>query len=269
MDAAMRPNRIREIWAKGESAISGWLSIGNSYSAEIVGYSGVDCVTIDLQHGMIDMQDLFGMLQAVSASPSVPFVRVPSCDPPLLMKALDAGAYGVICPMIESVSQAELFVQATRYPPKGSRSFGPARGLLYGGVDYLEKADNTIVRFAMIETETGLASLEGICSVDGLDGIFVGPSDLGLSLKQGVSLDPSSAAVSAAIEHCRVTAKSRGLHTGIFCASGRSAAVRAAEGFDFLVPNSDANLLKLILASEVKAARHAITPAHRFDELRD
>jgi 4-hydroxy-2-oxoheptanedioate aldolase len=175
------------------------------------------------------------------------------------MKALDAGAYGVICPMIESGRHAQMFVDATRYPPKGNRSFGPARGLLYGGAGYVENADRTIVRLAMVETAAGLAAVEEICAVDGLDGIFVGPSDLSLSLGKGASLDPSDGSVLAAIQRCRVLARERGLHAGIFCSSGKSAAARAVEGFDFLVPNSDANLLKLSLASEVRTTRAALT----------
>ena len=254
----MRSNNVRDRWNIGEPVVSGWLSIGNSYSAEIVGWGGVDCVTVDLQHGMTDTQVMIEMLQAISATPAVPFVRVPSCEPPLLMKALDAGAYGIICPMIESARQADVFVGATRYPPKGNRSFGPARGLLYGGTDYLENADRTIVRLAMIETVAGLDAVDEICAVDGLDGIFVGPNDLSLSLDRGASLNPSDPAVQAAIGRCRIVSRGRGLHAGIFCSSGREAAVRAAEGFDFLVPNSDANLLKLALASEVRAARRAL-----------
>jgi 4-hydroxy-2-oxoheptanedioate aldolase len=251
----MRSNRVRDRWAKGELAVSGWLSIGNSYSAEIVGWSGADCVTVDLQHGMTDIQSMIGMLQAISATPAVPFVRVPACDPVILMKALDAGAYGIICPMIETSGQAQAFVEATRYPPNGIRSFGPARGLLYGGLDYLAAADETIVRLAMVETAAGLDVVEEICAVDGLDGIFVGPSDLSLSLGKGASLDSSDQGVLAAIERCRAACRERSLHAGIFCSSGKAAAARAAEGFDFVVPNSDANLLKLSLASEVSSAR--------------
>jgi 4-hydroxy-2-oxoheptanedioate aldolase len=101
----MRTSRLRTRWAEGEAVVSAWLSIGSGYLAEIIGWSGVDCVTVDLQHGMIDMQTLIGMLQSISATPATPIVRVPSCDPPLLMKALDAGAYGVICPMINSAAQ--------------------------------------------------------------------------------------------------------------------------------------------------------------------
>ncbi len=253
----MRANRVRDCWSSGKAAISAWLSIGSSYSAEIVGSTGVDCVTVDLQHGMIDVQMMIGMLQAISATPATPFVRVPSMDPPLLMKALDAGAYGVICPMVDSVEQARHLVEASTYPPRGSRSFGPARGLLYGGSDYFDHADATVVRLAMIETAAGLDVVEAICAVDGLDGIFVGPNDLGLALGQGTSADPTAPVTVAAIARCLSAAKSRGKHIGIFCPSGSVAARRAAEGFDFVVPNSDANLLKAAVARELRDARPA------------
>ena len=131
----MRPNKVLECWADGRAAVSGWLAIGNSYSAEIVGWSGVDCVTVDLQHGMTDVQEMIGMLQAISSTPATPFVRVPSCDATIMMKALDAGAYGLICPMVNSAQEAETFVDATHYPPIGSRSFGPTRAVLYAGSD--------------------------------------------------------------------------------------------------------------------------------------
>jgi 4-hydroxy-2-oxoheptanedioate aldolase len=251
----MRSNSVRECWAKGGSAVSAWLSIGNTYSAEIAGWSGVDCVTVDIQHGMIDVQTMIGMLQAISATPAIPFVRVPSCDPPLLMKALDAGAYGVICPMIDTATQARKFVDATRYPPQGNRSFGPARGLLYGGADYVQNANQTIVRLAMLESALGMNALEDICAVDGLDGIFVGPGDLGLTLGRSATLDPIDPAVTGAIDRCRRVARQGGLHVGIFCSSGKTAAARSSEGFDFVVVNSDANLLKTILVAEVRAAK--------------
>lgn len=251
----MRANEVRTRWAAGEAAICGWLSLGSSYAAEIVGWSGADCVTADLQHGMADVQAMIGMLQAISATPATPFVRVPSLDPPLLMKALDAGAYGVICPMVDSAAQARTLVAATTYPPRGLRSFGPARGLLYGGSDYFTYADDTIVRLAMIETAAGLADVEAICAVDGLDGIFVGPNDLGLALDKGVSGDPTDPMVRDAIARCVAAAKRHGKHTGIFCPSGVIAARCIAEGFDFVVPNNDANLLKGAATAEVAAAR--------------
>jgi 4-hydroxy-2-oxoheptanedioate aldolase len=251
----MRSNKIRERWNNGEPAISAWLSIGSSYSAEIAGCSGVDCVTVDLQHGMTDVSTMIAMLQAISSTPATPLVRVPSCDAALLMKSLDAGAYGVICPMIGSVEEAVEFVSATRYPPLGIRSFGPARGLLYGGSDYLEHADDTLIRLAMIETASGLEAVERICEVDGLDGIFVGPSDLGLALGRGAALDPTDEQALEAIDRCLQAARKAQKHAGIFCPSGAAAARKIRDGFDFAVINSDANLLKAALANELRAAR--------------
>lgn len=249
----MRPNKVLECWEEDQAAVSGWLSIGNSYSAEIVGHSGVDCVTIDLQHAMTDISDMIVMLQAISATPAAPFVRVPNAEPGVIMKALDAGSYGIICPLVNSAEDARALVHAASYPPVGGRSFGPSRGLLYGGPDYAQHANATTVRLAMIETREGLAAVDDICAVDGLDGIFIGPADLGLNLGKGTSTDPSDTEVRAAIDHCLGRAKAAGKRAGIFCPGGRVAAARAAEGFDFVVPGSEANLLKSALGSELKA----------------
>lgn len=253
----MRPNEVRERWVGGNSAVSGWLSIGNSYSAEIVAASDVDCVTVDLQHAMTAVSDMISMLQAISATPTPPFVRVPNAEPGLVMKALDAGGYGIICPLVNSDEDARALVHASAYPPVGGRSFGPARGLLYGGPDYAEHANDTIVRLAMIETREGLAAVWEICAVPGLDGIFVSPNDLGLTLGKGAECDPIGPEVRAAIDHCVRTAKAAGRHTGIFCPSGAVARRRIDEGFDFVVPKSDANLFKAALATELAAARTA------------
>lgn len=253
----MRPNKVRDIWATGGAALSGWLSIGNSYSAEIVGMSGVDCVTVDLQHAMTDIQAMIGMLQALSATPATPFVRVPSIEASTIMKSLDAGAYGIICPLVNSAAQARSLVAASSYPPIGERSFGPARGLLYGGADYAERANDTIVRLAMIETREGLSAVEDICAVDGIDGIFVGPNDLGFSLGKGTTADPTDPEVRSAILQCLDAAKAHGKHAGIFCPSGTVAGRRIGDGFDFVVLNSDANLLRQSQAAEVAAARAA------------
>ena len=254
----MRPSKVRERWDRGEVAVSAWLSIGNAYSAEIAGWSGADCVLVDLQHGMTDVQGMIAMLQAISATPATPIVRVPSCDPPVIMKALDSGAYGLICPMIRSPEEATSFVAATRYPPLGERSFGPARGLLYGGSNYFEHADKLIVRLAMIECTAGLAAVDAICAVDGLDGIFIGPNDLSLALGEGTSSDPTSPKLADAIHVCLRAAKRHDRHAGIFCPSGEVAARRAGQGFDFVVPNSDANLLKSAVAAEVGFARSTL-----------
>lgn len=253
----MRTNRVRETWKAGLPVVSGWLSIGNSYTAEAAGHGGYHCVTVDLQHGMIDLQTAIVMLQALSATPAAPMIRVPSLEPALIMKVLDAGAYGVICPMVDTAEEAAAFVSATRYPPKGSRSFGPSRGLLYGGADYFDHANETIVRLAMIETLNGLENVEAICQVDGLDGVFIGPNDLGLALGRGHAADPTHPDVLQAIAGIGDAARRHGRHAGIFCPSGQVAQRRIEDGFDFVVPNSDMNLLRKSIARELTDIRIA------------
>jgi 4-hydroxy-2-oxoheptanedioate aldolase len=174
----MRLNKLKVAAAENRPIINGWLAIPSSYSAEIMGHQGYDAVTVDLQHGMIDFASALAMLQALSATPAVPLVRVADSTPAQIMRVLDAGAYGVICPMVSTPEQARRFVAACRYPPQGIRSFGPARGLLYGGADYPQHANREILTLAMIETREGLANIDAILDTEGLDGVFIGPNDL-------------------------------------------------------------------------------------------
>lgn len=251
----MRESHVRQLWDQGQAALCGWCVIGNSVNAEIVGSSGVDAALVDLQHGMISVADMVTMLQALSHTPATPFVRVPNAEPGIIMKALDAGAFGVICPLVNTADDARCFVDATRYPPLGNRSFGPVRGVLYGGEDYAAHADNVLIRLAMIETLEGLDNLEAICAVDGLDGVFIGPSDLSLALGVEVSLDPTEPTVVAAIARIRDVAKAHDKKVGMFCASGAVARRMAKQGFDFLVPNAEANLLGAAIRHECNAFR--------------
>jgi hypothetical protein len=124
---AMRENTLKAIWARGEAVVNGWLSIPSSFSAEVMAHQGFDSLTVDMQHGVIDYQTAVTLLQAISTTPTIPLARVAWNDPALLMKILDAGVYGVICPMISTREQAESLVQACKYPPHGYRSWGPVR----------------------------------------------------------------------------------------------------------------------------------------------
>jgi 4-hydroxy-2-oxoheptanedioate aldolase len=141
----MRENRIRSLWSQGEAAVNGWLAIPSAFSAETMAHAGWDSLTIDMQHGVIDYQAAVNMLTAISTTPTVPIVRVPWLDPGIIMKMLDAGAYGVICPMVNTREDAEKLVAATHYPPRGTRSFGPIRALLYAGADYARHANDTVI----------------------------------------------------------------------------------------------------------------------------
>ena len=256
----MRPNTVKQRLLQGESVVSGWLAIPSTLSAEIVGLAGYDCVTVDLQHGMIGFDSALPILQTLSGTPTIPLVRVPVNDGPQIMRALDAGAYGIICPMISSAQEAASFVSACRYPPHGDRSFGPARGLLYGGADYYHHADQTILTLAMIETQQGLDELDQILAVDGLDGVFIGPNDLSLALGHAPSSEPTEPAVVKAIAHILARAQAHDKFCGIFCSSGQAAAMRLAQGFRFVVPGNEASLLKQAAVNALNAAKGQSKP---------
>ena len=239
----MRPNRLRQLWADDKPAINGWLAIPNSFSAEVMAHQGWDSLTIDLQHGVIDYAALVPMLQAISTTATVPIVRVPWLEPGILMKALDAGAYAVICPMINTREDAQRLVHYTRYAPQGTRSFGPIRATLYGGADYPQHANDTVVRFAMIETAQALDNLDSILSVEGLDAIYIGPSDLSLSLGCKPVFDDLDPKAQQAVEHIVARAKAHGVVAGIHNGRADVARARVTLGFRFVTLGSDARLL--------------------------
>jgi len=239
----MRPNRLRELWRAGGAAVNGWLAIPNSFSAETMAHQGWDSLTIDLQHGMVDYAAMVPMLQAISTTPTVPVVRVPWLEAGILMKVLDAGAYGVICPMVNTREDAQRLVAYTHYAPRGTRSFGPVRASLYGGADYAAHANDTIVTFAMIETAAALDQLDDILSVEGLDAIYVGPSDLSLALGCRPVFDDVDPKAAEAIDHILARAKHHGVVAGIHNGTTEAALARIAKGFQFVTVGSDARLM--------------------------
>lgn len=239
----MRENRLRTLWKDDRAALNGWLAIPSGFAAETMAHQGWDTLTIDLQHGVVDYQAMVVMLQAISTTPTVPVVRVPWLEPGILMKTLDAGAYGVICPMVNTREDAQRFVAYTSYAPQGTRSFGPIRALLYGGADYPEHANRTIVRFAMIETAQALDNLDAILSVEGLDAIYIGPSDLSLALGCRPTFDDVDPPVAQAIDHILARARAHGLVAGIHNGTPEAALARVAKGFRFVTVSSDARLM--------------------------
>jgi 4-hydroxy-2-oxoheptanedioate aldolase len=239
----MRENPLRALWKDGRTAANGWLAIPNAFSAEVMAHQGWDSLTIDLQHGAIDYAAMLGMLQAISTTATVPLVRVPWLEPGILMKALDAGAYGLICPMINTREDAQRLVAWTCYAPRGTRSYGPVRASLYAGADYAEHADRTVVRFAMIETAQALDNLDAILSVEGLDAVYVGPSDLSLSLGCRPTFDEVEPKVAQAIDHVVDRSRAHGIVAGIHNGRTETARARIAKGFRFVTVGSDARLL--------------------------
>ncbi|MGN6608771.1 MAG: HpcH/HpaI aldolase family protein [Jatrophihabitans sp.] len=260
----MRTNTLRELLDSGAVAVGGWLSVDSRYLAEVLSYGGYDTVTVDLQHGMFGLGEAVHLLQAVSAGPATPLARCPSHDPAVIGKLLDAGAYGIICPAVDSAADAAAFVRACRYPPSGIRSFGPSRGLLYGGADYAEHADETVLTFAMIESAAALADLEAIVATPGLDGVYVGPNDLALSL--GVAPGAPTGVVLEALERIAAVATAAGVWPGTFCADAVVARQMVELGYRLVTPGNDIGILRTAVADRVAAVRgHRSTDAERGD----
>lgn len=233
----MRAHNVRTRLAANQTVVNGWLSIASAYAAEGIGHSGVHAVTVDLQHGMLGFSDALGMMQAISATPATPMVRVPTLDPAQIMHLLDAGAYGVICPMISTPEQTKTLVDACRYPPLGNRSFGPSRGLLYGGADYVAQANETVMAIPMIETAEAVDRIEDILDVAGIDMVYLGPNDMAFALDGHVGHPrPQS---EAALAHVLAAATRRDIPVGIFCGSGEEARARADQGFKLVTPGND------------------------------
>jgi 4-hydroxy-2-oxoheptanedioate aldolase len=251
----MRENTLKTIWARGDAVVNGWLSIPSSFSAEVMAHQGFDSLTIDMQHGVVDYQAAVTMLQAISTTPTIPLARVPWNDPALLMKTLDAGVYGVICPMVNTREQAEAMVQACRYPPRGFRSWGPVRASIYAGADYGDHANTEIIVMPMIETAEALKNLDDILSVDGVDAIYVGPSDLSLALGYKPRLDQTDAGVVEAQKKIVAACKNHGVAAGIHNNTAAYALQMIEQGYQFVTLGSDSRLLAVRAAEEVSVVR--------------
>ncbi len=237
----MRANGIKQLWDNNQPVVNGWASIANTFSAEILAASGFDSVTMDMQHGLVGYQKVVEMLQAVSGYNITPMVRVPWNDPSMVMRCLDAGAYGIICPMVNTKEECEKFVSACRYAPRGNRSFGPARAKIYGGDDYLEYADNTLLNFAMIETSEAVDNLDKILSVDELDAVYVGPSDLAITM--GYLPGVYEKEVEDCISYIVKTCKKKNIKAGIHCPNGKSVKERFDIGYNLGTISADSALL--------------------------
>ena len=236
----MRKNRLKEIFKSGKSAVNGWLQIPNSFTAELMANQNWDSLTLDMQHGVIDYSNAVEMLQAISTTEVVPMARVNWNEPGQIMKILDAGAYGIICPMVSNNKEAENFVKACLYPPNGYRSYGPIRSLVYGGPDYADQANNEILKFAMIETKESLENLDEIMKTTGLDGIYIGPADLSLAIGEKPSFDkPEGDPVYEVIMKILDHAKKNNIIAGIQNGQPEYAEKMINKGFQLVTIGSD------------------------------
>jgi 4-hydroxy-2-oxoheptanedioate aldolase len=247
---------VREAWAAGRAARNAWLTIPDAHLAEIVAAYGVaEAVTLDLQHGLFDHGTAVHAIRAIAAHGAAPLVRLPAVDAALIGYVLDAGAAGVIAPMVESVAEAKALVAACRYPPIGRRSHGPTRAALRPGADAFVAAEQAVV-FAMIETREGLEQCEAVAAVDGIDGLFVGPGDLGLSLGLGAGQDREEPEMRDALARILAACRQAGKRTGIHASTTRYAARMAGSGFDLVTVWVDVAAIAASLAAAAEVWEH-------------
>ena len=254
----MIPNNLKTLWEEGRPTINGWLSIGNPFTAEIMAAQGYDSVTIDVQHGALDYGDVLPMFQAMRASGVTVMARTPWREPGIIMKLLDAGAYGMICPMVNTSEEAAEFVSFVRYPPMGQRSFGPTRVSFAAGANYAGEANDEILAFAMIETQDAFENVEAIAATPGLDGLYIGPADLTFSLAKGrltPAFDREEEEMVAAIKRILAAAKAAGIKAALHCGTPDYAAKAIGWGFDMTTVSGDSRLLAGAAGASVKRFR--------------
>jgi 4-hydroxy-2-oxoheptanedioate aldolase len=251
---AFGSRRLRAKWEAGEPTFGLWAAIPSSLTAELGAAAGFDYVCVDLQHGMSDERTMVSMLQATVAAGATALARVAWNEPWLIMRALDLGASGVIVPLVGSREEAARAVQACRYPPEGNRSYGPIRAELVAGSRVPDDLARDALCLVMVETREALDRVDEIASTPGLDGVYIGPSDLSVAL----GLMPRGGGgevLDEAIERIRASTLAHGLIAGMHCGSGEDARARAAQGFQLVTVAVDVRLFRATISRELEQAR--------------
>ena len=251
----MRPNHVLNAWRANKQTVGAWLSIDSTFTAEAMAHAGFDWLCLDMQHGLLDYNDVKKMLPAISTTDTIPFVRVPWNEPYEIMKVLDAGAYGVVVPLVNNAEEAARAVSACRYPPEGIRSFGPARATMYAGRGYVEEANNQLACIVMIETAEALENLDEIMSTPGVDAVYIGPADLAYALglpPTGDNNDPKHVAAVTRIYEC---AKKHNIAAGIHTGSVEYTTRYLNQGFHMVTLGADNGFMGKAARQDLKAAR--------------
>ena len=249
-------NTLKKRLKEGKACVNAWLAIPSGFSAETMAQCGWDSVTVDMQHGVQDYHSMVACFQAMDKHPVTPLVRVPWNEPGIIGKVLDGGAWGVICPMVNNVAEAKALVSYALYPPKGKRSNGPIRAGAYGSATpYQATANDEVLIIPMIETQEAIDNIDAILDVPGISGIYVGPSDLGLSLGLVPKLDREEPQVLKIYEKLTTATKKRGLFAGIHNGTASYAARAIGMGFHFVTIANDSGLMAMAARTAVAQTR--------------
>ncbi|WP_208998493.1 HpcH/HpaI aldolase family protein [Roseibium aquae] len=247
---------LAEKLKSGSPVVTGWSMLAVPILAELMGRGGYEAVTVDFQHGAHDIASAREALAAMVLAGTYRLARIPVGDNATASRLLDLGAQAVIAPMINSVEEAKAFAAATKYPPLGERSWGPHRAAMLDGLPleaYLEKANRETVSLAMIETPQAVAALDAILAVPGIDGVFVGPSDLSLTLSAGADMDRDGEKTTQAIRTIADHARAAGKIAGIFCMSPEKVMEARDAGYTLMAYGADMGLFHAAASTARKA----------------
>lgn len=243
----------------GKPVFTAWCGLASPIVAELIAREGFPAVVLDQQHGLYDMETTIPAIAAVRMAGAAPVVRIPVGGFAAASRLLDYGAEAIIAPMVNSAADAKAFVAAAKYPPIGERSWGPHRATTLAGMAdqkvYLREANALTVAFAMIETRAALKNLDLILKTRGIDGVFIGPSDLSINLSNGSVLEPVSPDIDRELDRVAKSAKKAGKIAAVYCHSAERACELAQRGFRFLAIGSDLGFLRAGTAPAVKAMR--------------
>ena len=256
--SAHMANKLKQRLQAGKACVNAWLAIPSGFSAEVMAQCGWDSVTVDMQHGVQDYQSMVQCFQSMTAHPVTPLVRVPWNEPGIIGKALDGGAMGIICPMVNNKAEAAALASYSLYPPMGKRSNGPIRAAMYGEAsNYQKTANDEVLIIPMIETQEGIDNIDDILSVPGISGIYIGPSDMGLSLGLIPTLDREEPLILGIYEKLLASCKKHGKFAGLHNGTSAYAARMIGMGFRFVTIANDSGLMARMARAEVTATRKA------------
>ena len=254
-------DQVRNVWADGGTALGAWLSSREPLLAEAAALCGYDYVCVDMQHGLQSFDLAVTMLSAMARTPITPIVRVPWNEPGIIGRVMDAGAYGVIIPMVNTVDEARQAVSSCFYHPKGARSMGPAGVSPRAGREgYFDTANNKMLCIPMIETKQAVENLDEILSVPGIDAVYVGPADLSITYGLAPKTDQADIEWNAALERIVKRCGAHGVVPGIH-ADATLAPKRSALGFRLITVGFDLTPAMVALRSDLKTARDGVTGA--------
>lgn len=250
-------SQLKGCWKRGDVSLGAWSMLPCASAMEVAARTGFDFICIDNQHGLTGYESLLSLIRTIDLGSAVPFVRVALNASDQIGRALDAGAMGIIVPMVNTPDDAAKAVAACRYAPDGARSFGPLRASLRDGPGYFASANADIICAVMIETAQALSNVEAIAAIPGVDMLFLGPFDLSVSLGLPPGDNDGNKVFDTAVESILNAAKSRRLAAGVL-SNPAVAALRAAQGFQFISVSMDTAALGQALASDLSGVRSQI-----------